>query len=340
MPAGPIAEVWLEFAACATLIALAGARLSRYGDVIADRTGLSGRWIGVVLLATVTSLPELVTGISSVTVAMAPNIAVGDVLGSCVFNLAILVVLELLHRGESIYRRASQGQILAAAFGVVLIGFTGLNIILASHGVSLSIGRVGVYTPVIVVLYVVAVRTVFVHERSQAAAHAGPAGVRYPQFTLARAILGYAAAALVVVASGLWLPFVATRLARVMDWHTTFVGTLFIAGATSLPELAVSISALRIGALDMAIANLLGSNLFNIAIIAVDDLLFRQGPLLSHVSPLHATSAMSASVMTGIVIVGLLYRPRRRLVGAVGWIGLGLLTAYLLNAYALFYRGE
>ena len=340
MPANPVADVWVQFAACAALIAFAGVHLSRYGDVIADKTGLSGSWIGLVLLATVTSLPELVTGISSVTVAMAPNIAVGDVLGSCVFNLAILVVLELLDRGESIYRRAGQGQILAAAFGIVLIGFAGLNIVLASHGVAFAVGRMGVYTPIILVLYVVAVRAVFVYERSQMAAYVERAADRYPQFTLAQAGLRYAAAALVVVAAGTWLPFVATRLARVMDWHTTFVGTLFVAGATSLPELVVSVASIRMGALDMAIANLLGSNLFNIAILAVDDLLFRQGPLLAQVSPLHALSAMTAAVMTGIVIVGLLYRPRRRLVGAVGWIGLGLLSAYLLNTYALYYQGK
>jgi cation:H+ antiporter len=335
-----VADVWVQFAACAALIAFAGVHLSRYGDVIADKTGLSGSWIGLVLLATVTSLPELVTGISSVTVAMAPNIAVGDVLGSCVFNLAILVVLELLDRGESIYRRAGQGQILAAAFGIVLIGFAGLNIVLASHGVAFAVGRIGVYTPIILVLYVVAVRAVFVYERSQIAAYVERAADRYPQFTLAQAGLRYAAAALIVVAAGTWLPFVATRLARVMDWHTTFVGTLFVAGATSLPELVVSIASIRIGAMDMAIANLLGSNLFNVAILAVDDLLFRQGPLLAQVSPLHALSAMTAAVMTGIVIVGLLYRPRRRLVGAVGWIGLGLLSAYLLNTYALYYQGK
>jgi cation:H+ antiporter len=91
-----VAVVWLQLGACAALIAVAGTKLSRYADVIADKTGLSGNWIGLILLATVTSLPELATGISSVTIADAPNIAVGDILGSCVFNLAILVMTGIV----------------------------------------------------------------------------------------------------------------------------------------------------------------------------------------------------------------------------------------------------
>jgi cation:H+ antiporter len=332
--------VWLQFGACAALIAVAGTKLSAYADVIADKTGLSGNWIGLILLATVTSLPELATGISSVTIADAPNIAVGDVLGSCVFNLAILVVLDFLHRGESVYRRANQGHILSAGFGIVLIGVAGLNLLLGDKAAPLAIGHVGASTPLIVALYLIAMRALFSYERDQTRAFAGNIADRYPKLTLRRAVIGYAAAATVIVVAGIWLPFIGVQLASVMAWHKTFVGTLFVAIATSLPELAVTVAALRIGALDMAIGNLLGSNLFNIVILALDDLFFLKGPLLGHVSSLHAVSALSALVMTGIVIVGLLYRPRARILGAVGWISLGLLTVYLLNSFVLYLYGE
>ena len=78
---------WLKLGICGLLIGIAGPFLTRYADVIARLTGLSRSWIGLVLLATATSLPELFTGISAVAAANAPNIAVGNVLGSCVFNL-------------------------------------------------------------------------------------------------------------------------------------------------------------------------------------------------------------------------------------------------------------
>ena len=136
--------VWLQFLLCLTLIGYAGVKLSRYGDVIADKTGLGGTWIGLVLLASVTSLPELVTGISSVAVVKVPEIAVGDILGSCVFNLLIIVILDFLHRGESVYTRTSQGHILSAGFGIMLIGFAGFSILLSSQGENLALGHMGI----------------------------------------------------------------------------------------------------------------------------------------------------------------------------------------------------
>ncbi|MDP1949615.1 MAG: sodium:calcium antiporter [Nitrosomonas sp.] len=328
--------IWLEFSACALLIGVAGSQLARYADVIADKTGLSASWIGLMLLATVTSLPELVTGISSLTLANVPNIAVGSILGSCVFNLAILIVLDFLIRGKSIYRRISQSHILSAGFSVVLIGLIGLSVLLADKEPTLSFAHTGAYTPIIVLLYLIAMRTLFIHEHEQMQQFVAQVADRYPDITLRRSGAYYALAALVVISTGVYLPFIGTRLAEVMGWHQTFMGTLFIAGVTSLPELAVTMAALRIGALDMAVANLLGSNLFNIFILAFDDLIYLEGPLLSHISPLHAFTAMSAVVMNGIIIIGLVYRPKTRLFKSVGWISFALLTLYLLNTYVLY----
>ena len=331
--------VWLEFGVCAVLIALAGWRLSLYGDVIAEKTGLGGTWIGVVLLASVTSLPELATGVSAVAAANAPNIAVGDVLGSCVFNLAILVVLDLVHRGESIYTKAGQGHILSAGFGVLLLGFVGFSLSLAPQIRGLSLGHIGIYAPVIVVLYLLSIRVVFRYERKQMAVYAEAAAERYPHMTLRQAAVRYALAALVVVGGGIWLPFIGKDIAGIYNWHISFVGTLFIAAATSLPELVVTLAAMRLGALDMAIANLLGSNLFNLLILAVDDAFYLRGPLLAHVTGTHVVSVLSALTMTGAVIVGLLYRPPGRLFRTVGWISVLLLCVYVLNAYVLFRFG-
>jgi cation:H+ antiporter len=92
--------------------------------------------------------------------------------------------------------------------------------------------------------------------------------------------------------------------------------------------------------LNLAIANLLGSNLFDILVLAVDDIFYREGPLFSHVSPTHAFSAASAVIMTGLVIVSLLYRPVKRLFRTVGWTSLGLFVIYLLNSYVVFVYGS
>ncbi len=333
-------SVWLQFTLCTLLIGLAGYRLSRYGDVIAEKTGLSRTWVGMILLATVTSLPELATGVSAITIANTPNIALGDALGSCVFNLLILVILDFLYRKESLYTRASQGHILAAGFGIILISFVGFNLLLGENVENLAIGHIGLYTPVIFILYIVAMRTVFLYEKQQMAAYAEQTTLRYPDITLQQAVSRYTLAALIVVGAGIWLPFIGTEMANIMGWNNTFVGTLFIAFATSVPELVVTLSALRIGALDMAIGNLLGSNLFDVLIIAIDDVLFLKGPILSQVSQHHAVSAVSAVMMTGVAIVGLLYRPTTRIIKTVGWASLLLFLIYLLNIYVLYLYGE
>ncbi|MCI4678038.1 hypothetical protein K9U39_17255 [Rhodoblastus acidophilus] len=286
--------IWLEFAACLTLIGVAGPELCRSGDVLAERTGFSGNWIGITLLAAVTSLPELAIGVSSVTLADAPDIAIGNAFGSCNFNLLMLVALDFLLRGESVYRRARIGHVLPAGFGVILIGVAGMNLSMHGHGVGFRIGHVGGYAPVILLLYVLAMRTVFLYEREHREEYAEEIADRYPQMTARAAALRFAAATALIVAAGVWLPFVAERLAAAMGWNTTFVGTLFVAGATSLPEVVVTVSAVRIGALDMAIGNLLGSNLFNMAGVALSDLLYLKGPILAHVSPIHAVSACRA----------------------------------------------
>jgi len=330
---GPIVWVWLQFAFCVLLIGAAGSRLSHYGDVIAEKTGFSGTWIGVVMLATVTSLPELATGISAVSLADMPDLAVGDVLGSCVFNLFILFVLDFLHRKESVYTRASQGHILSAGFGIMMLGFAGFSLLVSSQGHVVRIGHVGLYSPLILILYVLAMRTVFRYEHDQKKQSAKQV---YGHLSFRRAVVGYSVAAAVVVGVGTWLPFVGQQIAHLMGWETTFVGTLFVAFATSVPELVVTIAALRIGALDMAIGNVLGSNLFNVAILAVDDIFYLPGPLFDHVSPIHSVSAVSAIMMSGIAIVGLLYRPTTNLFRKVGWISLFLFFVYLLNSYVIY----
>src|SRR3990170_7758783 len=125
--------LWLGFIVCTSIILYSGTKLSRYGDIIAEKTGLGRVWIGVVLMASVTSLPELVTGITSVTYAGVPDIAAGDVLGSCVFNMLILAILDAVHRPMPISAKAHQGNVLSAGFGILLLSVVALSIFFTNH---------------------------------------------------------------------------------------------------------------------------------------------------------------------------------------------------------------
>jgi len=332
----PALLAWAQFGVCVAVIAVAGARLVRHGDAIATLTGLSRNWIGLVLVATVTSLPELVTGLSSVTLASAPDIAIGDALGSCLFNLAILAIVDMVHRGDSVYARAERGHVVTAAFGVILLGVAGTGVLLSAHEPLPSIAHVSVASLALLALYLLAMRTVYRMQQREPAAADRPA----PGVTLRKALSGYIVNAAVIMAAGIWLPLVGVQLAKIMGWSNSFVGSLFIAFATSVPELATTLGAVRIGAIDLAFGNLLGSNLFDLLIVALDDIAFVRGPIFSHVAPIHAASALAACMMNGAVIMALVYRPTSRVLRSMSWASVSLLLLYMLNAVVQFRHGQ
>jgi cation:H+ antiporter len=88
---------------------------------------------------------------------------------------------------------------------------------------------------------------------------------------------------------------------------------------------------MRLGAVDMAVANMIGSNLFNMAIIPIDDLLYAPGPLLASVSTSHLITAGAVILMTGVFIAGLHQRPKRYF--RVSWCSLLLIVLFLIQAY-------
>ena len=329
-------SVWLKFAFCVLLIGVAGTNLSRYGDAIAAKTGLSRSWMGLVLLATVTSLPELISGISAVTLTEAPDLAVGGVIGSCVFNLAILVLLDGLCRGEPIYVQASREHLVSAGFGVLLIGLAAVSMIMSARGGEAAFAHIGVSSPIIIAVYALAMYTMFRYGQGESGAEAPSADEPYAAISMGQVVVRYVVAALVIVGAGTWLPFVGVEIAQIMGWQDTFVGTFFLAFATSVPELVVTLAALRLGAIDLAMGNILGSNLFNIATLPVNDLFYFAGPLLANISRLHRVSSLSAILMTGLVIAGLLSRPKawpRKTVTWTSWLILGL---YIVTTYILY----
>lgn len=326
---------WIEFGLCLVFIGLAGSRLSLYGDVIAEKTGLSGTWIGILMLATVTSLPELVTGLSAVTLAQAPDIAVGGIFGSCVFNLAIIALIDFVLRPDSVYQKTNNGLIVSACYSLVLIGVGAFSLVLAGYGEP-HFFHISFSTPLIVAIYLLAMRNIFTFERTRQAEMTVEADFDYLHVSLPKAVFGYTVASLVVVGVGIWLPFVGQELGQAMGWQNTFVGSLFIAMATSLPELVVTVAAARLGAIDMAVGNLFGSNLFNILVLAINDVAYLPGPLLADSSPLHLISALSSIIMTGLAVVGIYIGTRHRPFRIVAWVSVFLALAYFFNSYLLY----
>ena len=95
--------IWLKFFVSAVIIVIAARKLAEYGDVISLRTGLGGMFIGTLLLSTATSLPELLTTLNALN-QTAPGLAVGNLLGSNLFNMVMLAFLDILNRRVYILR--------------------------------------------------------------------------------------------------------------------------------------------------------------------------------------------------------------------------------------------
>ena len=146
--------VWVKFILCILIILFFGRRAARYGDIIARKTGLGGVWIGFFLLAIVTSLPELFTGISAVTLVGAPNLTIGNLFGANTFNLLNLAILDIAYRHGSLITAVSPSHRLTGWFSLVLVSVAALSI-LVNRFSDISMGWVGWYTPVIIILYLI-----------------------------------------------------------------------------------------------------------------------------------------------------------------------------------------
>lgn len=259
------------------------------------------------LLAATTSLPELFTGFGATALSALPDIAVGDVIGSCMFNLLILSLMDAL-QPEPLSARAYRGHSLSIGFVLLLLGITGLGLVAGPRLPAL--GWIGLYSPLLIVVYFVAMRVIFTHEQRRRAreTHEVAQELHYGETTSRTAALRYAGAAVLVIGAALWLPQLGAELARQTGLGEAFVGSLFIAIVTSLPEIAVSLAAVRIGAPDLAIGNILGSNLFNLLILGLDDVFYRHGPILTDVNTSHAVALFAIVTMNALFLIGLTYR--------------------------------
>ena len=326
--------IWIQFLATALVIVFAGVRLARHGDVLGEKSGLGRSWIGLVLLAATTSLPELFTGFGATALAALPNIAVGDVLGSCMFNLLIISFMDAI-QPEPLSARAHQSHALSIGFGLVLMGIAGLGLMGSSR--LPAIGWIGLYTPVLIALYFVSMRLIFTHEKRRRKRETQEVAeeLQYAEISLRKTVVHYAIAAMLVVGAALWLPQLGAELARQTGLGEAFVGSLFIAITTSLPEIVVSLAAVRIGAIDLGIGNVLGSNLFNLLILGLDDIFYRQGPLLTAADPTHGITVLAVVTMNALFLIGLTYRVMTKRF-AIAW-DTGAMAAVYVTAVGLAY---
>ncbi len=296
--------VWVTFTISAALIVFAAMQLAKYGDVIAARTGIGGLFIGVLLLAGATSLPEFLTGISAV-LTNQPNIAAGNLFGSSAFNMLILVILDVLSRDQGIFHSAGLKNIISGSMavflGTVVLFFIAANPVLETFG--FRIGWFGIDSLLIVAFYILGIYKIHQNEVGQVSAEMSEEELSDIP-TLKQGIWGFIAFSIVLVIATPIMVRCSTTIAEITGLGTGFIGSTLVAIITSLPELVTSIAALKIGSADMAFGNLFGSNMFNMFGIALTDLFYTEGRLLNNIDSSFIIVGMLGVLMTSFALVG------------------------------------
>lgn len=299
----------LAFLASGVVVVFAGTALARHADAIAESTKLGRLWIGSVLLAGATSLPELTTDISAVRFG-ATDLAVGDLFGSSMANMLILAVIDLLPPRRQVLQQATFDHALAASLAISLNALAAVLVLARPES---SLLWVGPGSLLLFLAYVAGTRAVYRHALRDGAALTPPPAAetaKHPP-SLRRAVLGFVGAAFVVLLAAPAFAWSAKGIAEITGLGNTFVGTWLVGLATSLPELVASIAALRMGAFDLAVGNLFGSNAFNMAIFFALDLV-QPGSLFATLDQNHALSGLFAVVLMSLGLAAIVYRAKRR----------------------------
>jgi cation:H+ antiporter len=326
---------WLVFLLSGSAVVLAGMRLARDGDAIAERTGLGAAWVGAILVAAATSLPELTTDIYAVRQGNV-SLATADLFGSSMANMLILSVADFVTVRRRILARLAINQALVGTLAITLTAVAAAGIL---TGHRLTFGPVG-WAPVAVGLgYLSGMRLLHLNRPEppfETVEEAAKSAVTAP--SLRRAAGGFAAAALVILIAARFLANSAADIADAYGLSRGFVGLALLAVTTSLPELTVTLASVRTGSYDLAVGNLLGSNCFNMVILLPLDLVDGRGSLLAGVEPSVTIGAMFAMILTGLTLIEVLNRSERRT-----WLiepdsALRILT-YVLGLYLVYRIG-
>lgn len=324
---------WIEFFISAVFIVLAGIRLTKYADRLSDALRLGKLWIGIVLLGIVTSLPEAITCLVAIVQIQANDLAAGNLLGSNNFNLVLIVLMDALFRNSSITGKisAQRSHSVSGLLSVVLMAIVAGEILFNAAFSSVRIGHMTVTMIAVAAIYFWGMYLLGQLEKT------GHVPVDEPgeAHSLPEIWVNLLISSAVVVVSAMWLTKSADIIALQTGLGRSFVGTALLALVTSLPEMVVTISAVRMGAFDLCVGNIFGSNMTNMFIVSMCALIYREGIFTTTVNPAHALTPLIGILMSFVVLEGI-RRGKKKLYGGFG-LDSFLLVGLFIGGNALFY---
>ena len=315
------------FLASAVLVMFCGAKLAVYGDALATLTGWGRLFVGSLLVALATSLPELSTNISAVQLDPPnPALAVGNVFGANMLNMFTLAAVALAFGGKRFLVQVApeQGYLI-----VVAVVMTGMAILFGAFRWGANVGEVGLSSIVLIVVFVLGMWWVYKNRPA-----AGDEEVADPGMTLGKAWAMFGLVSLGVVVAGFFLAWSTDSIADITGIASSTLGILLVSLVTTMPEASSTIAAARIGAMDLGVAGLFGSCAFNVTILFYADPFFREGVLGNNTEPAHF---VAGGVAVGLMVAGfVLVMARHRIVSTVANVVLALMAAtYLAGAVVI-----
>lgn len=321
------------FAACALAIAAAGTRLARIADELAERTGMGEIIAGALFVGGSTSLPGIIT--SMVTAADGhAGLAIGNSVGGLTAQTTFLAIADLA------YRRANLEHAAASVTGLAQATLLVTMLTIPLLALSMPAFTVWHVHPASILLFVIygfglrllaqikqepmwaPVKTGATQDEAEQAAE-GPSDRR----STPRLWRDFAAMAAVTAVAGYGIGEASVALVATTGLSQTAVGTVFTAVANSLPELVTAVAAVRIGAVNLAVGDVIGGNAFEVLFLAAGDLVYTQGSLYHEFTDDNLFTAVLVILMTGVLLLGMLRRERRGIAN-IGWESALVLALY------------
>ncbi len=328
----PLSAVVALFAALAAVVAVAGTRLTRLADILADRTGLGEAVAGGILLGMATSLSGTVVSLTAALDGRA-SLAFANGIGGIAAQTAFLALGDVVYRRANLEHAAADIVSLFQAALLILL----LAVPLIAHaGPDLTIWSVHPASLALVAIYAIGTRSAArvrsgamwepVRTHLTRADIEDPASARAPG-TLALA-LSFAGLGAVLAVAGYLLAQAGGRIADATGLSETAVGALLTAVATSLPELVTTLAAVRRGAVQLAVGGIIGGNSFDVLFLVLSDIAYREGSIYHAIGPGELFWLAVGQAMTAVLLIGLIVRERQ------GPGGIGVESVLLLALYA------
>lgn len=336
--------LWINaavFIGAAAVVWIAGTRLARYADAIARRTGIGHAAVGLLLLAGITSLPEIAVTLTA-SIGGNAELAVNNLLGSIAMQVAILAIADAVIGEDALTSViANPVVLLQLALNILLLSlFTAAALI-----GDVALFGIGVWSYVLLAGYI---GSVWIISRSQGrwrwTADTGPGGKgktkqKQPDEPMpdsaSKLTVKTVLAGIAILAAGFLVSKTGEGLADQTGMGQSFGGFLLVAVSTSLPEVSTVISAVRLRRYVMAVSDIFGTNLFNIALVFVVDAAFRGGPILSEVGRFAVFAAVLGTIVTTLFLTGLIER-RDRTIARMGLDSFAVLAAYFAGLAVLY----